>query len=88
MQDVDANMRIVDDGVAEPRHEADGIQVPLYLLELDAAFSQRVAHEHVDHDDAQQDDPDPRDGVADPRDEGIDGMGEPCGGQFPLLLVF
>ena len=87
MHDVDADVRIADQSVAEAEHEADGVQVPLYFLELDAAFSQRVAHENVDHNDAEQDYPNPRDGVADPRDDGIDGLGECRAGQFRLTVL-
>ena len=50
-------------------------------------LAQRVAHEHVDDDDAQQDHPYPRNGVADEGDKGIGGVGKRRPGKFHLALV-
>ena len=57
VQHVDTYVGIGLVGIAEAQQKSDGIQVPLQLFELDAAFVEYIAHEYVYDDHPQQQEP-------------------------------
>jgi hypothetical protein len=66
MQNVDANVSVGLVGVAEAQEKTNGIQVPLEFFHFNATLVENVAHEHIDHDDPEQYQPDVGDGVTNP----------------------
>ena len=57
VQHIDTYVGIGLVGVAKAQQKSDGIQVPLQLFELDAAFIEYVTHKYVYDDHPQQQEP-------------------------------
>ena len=71
VQHVHPDMGIGLYAVAQGQQDAGGVEVPLDLLKLDPAFAECITQHHVQHDDGQQQHPEPGGPAPDPVDQRI-----------------